>query len=148
MMIKIIVVGKIGKKYLTEAIEHYLKQMPIKVEVIELKDEKDITGMQIEGKKILDKIQPDHYVIPLVIEGKMLDSIEFSKKIDDVFTLYNKTITFVIGGSFGLSDDVKKRGDFHLSLSKMTLPHQLARLFLIEQIYRALMIKNNHPYHK
>jgi 23S rRNA (pseudouridine1915-N3)-methyltransferase len=104
--------------------------------------------MEKEGQKILSKIAKDSYVISLAIEGKMLDSVGFAETIDHVTTNFGPSITFIIGGSFGLSNNVKENSNLLLSFSKMTFPHQLMKLFLVEQIFRAQAILNNHPYHK
>ncbi|MDL2292488.1 23S rRNA (pseudouridine(1915)-N(3))-methyltransferase RlmH [Acholeplasma sp. OttesenSCG-928-E16] len=146
-MIKIISVGKIKKDYLNEGIKHYQKQISFKIEFIEIDDEKDINGINIEGKKILEKVNDKDFLVALAINGVMLSSEEFSNKLD-LWLSSNNNITFVIGGSYGLSEEVYKRANYLLSFSKMTFPHQLMRLFLVEQIYRGLMIKINHPYHK
>ncbi len=101
-----------------------------------------------EGRRILSKISTDTYVITLEIEGKMLTSEAFAKKLDELATYGKSKIAFVIGGSLGLSDDVKSRSDFAISFSKMTYPHQLMRLVLLEQVYRGYKIMRNEPYHK
>ena len=147
-MIKIIVVGKLNQKYLEEGILYYQKQIPVKLEFIEVIDESTIQGVDIEGTKILSKIKDSDYVISLAILGKMMDSVEFSEMIDQVSTYQQGDLVFVIGGSYGLSDEVLKRSNKQISFSKMTFPHQLMRLILIEQIYRGFMILKNHPYHK
>jgi 23S rRNA (pseudouridine1915-N3)-methyltransferase len=147
-MIKIIVVGKLNQKYLEEGILYYQKQIPSKVEFIEVPDESTIQGVDIEGTKILAKIKDSDYVISLAILGKMMDSNEFSEMLDQVSTYQQGDLVFIIGGSYGLSNDVLKRSNKQISFSKMTFPHQLMRLILIEQIYRGFMILKNHPYHK
>lgn len=147
-MIKIIAVGKISQKYLNQGIGQYLKQIPSKIEIIEIKDEPSIKGISIEGDKILSKVRENDYLISLVIQSKMIDSYEFSKMIDDIYTYHQGDLAFVIGGSHGLSEAVIKRSNKKISFSKMTFPHQLMRLILIEQIYRGFMILKNHPYHK
>ena len=101
-----------------------------------------------EGKKILSKIKDTSYVIALAIDGKNLSSEELADKMSDLAVRGNSNITFVIGGSLGLSDEVLDRADYKLSFSKMTFPHQLMRLILLEQVYRAYRINNNEPYHK
>ena len=157
-MIKIISVGKIKEKYLIDGIEEYAKRLSkyTKLEMIELKDipipnnastlEEEKIKVE-EGKEILSKIK-DEYVISLDIKGEMLDSISFSKKIEDINTTKSSKITFVIGGSLGLSDEVLKRSDYRLSFSPMTFPHQLFKLILLEQIYRAYKIQAHEIYHK
>ena len=147
-MIKIIVVGKLNQKYLETGISYYLKQIPTKVEFIEVNDEASIQGMEIEGERILGKIKDSDFVMALAIDGKMYDSIEFSKQIDHLATYHPGDLLFIIGGSFGLSEQVMKRSNQKISFSKMTFPHQLMRLILIEQIYRAFTIQKKHPYHK
>ena len=159
MKIQMICVGKIKETYLRELIDHYTKIIRKKYnfEIIELPDEKtpdnasDIVNEQIknkEGERILSAIKDDAYVCALAIEGKMLDSVELSEKIDRLGIEGTSNITFVIGGSLGLADAVLKRADYKLSFSKMTFPHQLMRVILLEQIYRAYRIMKNEPYHK
>jgi len=147
-MIKIIAVGKVNQKGLEESMKYYLKQCPVKVEVIELSDESHEQGKEIEGERILAKIKDSDDVICLAILGKMTSSEGFAKLLDEKMTYAHKDIVFVIGGSYGLSDGVLKRANSQLSFSPMTFPHQLMRLILIEQIYRGLMILKHHPYHK
>lgn len=150
-MIKIITVGKIKEKYLKDGINEYLKRMQkyAKVEIIELQDEDfDINKTLLKEKEKIEKyIKERDYVVTLEIDGEELSSIELSKKIDNIM-LNNSDITFIIGGSYGLHDDIKKRSNFALSFSKMTFPHQLFRLILLEQIYRSFKILNNEKYHK
>ncbi|MBE6157671.1 MAG: 23S rRNA (pseudouridine(1915)-N(3))-methyltransferase RlmH [Firmicutes bacterium] len=151
-MLKIITVGSIKEKYLKDGIEEYTKRLKkyTSIEIIELKDEsfQDETKVKkTEGEKILKNIKDKDYVITLEIEGKQLTSVELAKKIDQIY-LTNSDITFVIGGSLGLSDEVKARSNYALSFSKMTFPHQLFRLVLLEQIYRSYKINNNESYHK
>ncbi len=157
-MIRIITVGKIKEDYLKSAIAEYSKRLSrfTKLEIIELKDEiipeSPSDGIiektkEIEGNSILSKIKDD-YVIALDLKGEMIDSIEFSKKIEQLNSKGISKITFVIGGSLGLSKEVLKRADYKLSFSKMTFPHQLFRVILLEQIYRAYKIMNNETYHK
>ncbi len=147
-MIKCIVVGKMNHKYLNEGIHYYKKQIPVDLDIIEIKDEKDSEGMKIEGRNILNKIKDSDVVVALAIKGKILDSIGFSKMIEDVNTYMQGDLVFVIGGSYGLSEEVYERANQKISFSKMTFPHQLMRLILIEQIYRGFMIMKHHPYHK
>jgi 23S rRNA (pseudouridine1915-N3)-methyltransferase len=147
-MIKIIVVGKLNQKYLSQGIEYYQKQLTTRLEWIEVSDEKDISGIKLEGERILSKIKESDYVISLAILGSDISSEAFAKLLDDKLTYHAGDLVFVIGGSHGLSEDVLKRTDYKLSFGKMTYPHQLMRLILIEQIYRGLMILKNHPYHK
>jgi len=148
-MIKIICVGKIKEKYLKDAIKEYQKRLSkyTKLEIIELPDYNyDTVKTKIEeGKNILSKISEKDYVVTLEINGKELDSICLSSFIDSNIS---KNITFIIGGSNGLSDDVLKRANYSLSFSKLTFPHQLFRVLLLEQIYRSFKIMNNESYHK
>lgn len=148
-MIKIICVGKIKESYFTLAVKEYLKRIGkySKVEITEVSDYNfDISKtMYEEGKEILSKINDKDYVVTLEIDGNNLDSVSFSNFIDKNIS---NNITFVIGGSYGLSEEVKKRSNYKLSFSKMTFPHQLFRVVLLEQIYRSFRIINNESYHK
>ncbi len=148
-MIKIICVGKIKEKYFINAIEEYKKRLSkyINLEIIELPDYNyDMVKTKIEeGKNILSKILDKDYVVTLDINGKELDSIDLSNFIDKNIS---RNITFVIGGSNGLSNDVLKRANYSLSFSKLTFPHQLFRILLLEQIYRSFKIIHNESYHK
>ena len=159
MKVKIIAVGKLKEKYLKDGIAEYDKRMSrfAKFEIVELPDEKtpdnasDAQNHQImekEGDRILAKISDRDYVIVLAIEGKQLPSEEFSKVIAEAALRGYSDIVFVIGGSLGLADKVKKRANLKLSFGLLTLPHQLMRLVLAEQIYRAFMIQQGSPYHK
>ncbi|WP_421382390.1 23S rRNA (pseudouridine(1915)-N(3))-methyltransferase RlmH [Bacillus salacetis] len=159
MNISIVTVGKLKEKYLKQGIDEYLKRLSAyaKVEVIEVSDEKapeelsDIEMNQVkakEGERILGKISPDAHVIALAIEGKMRTSEDLAENLDKLATYGKSKVAFVIGGSLGLSDEVMKRANETLSFSKMTFPHQLMRLILVEQIYRAFRINRNEPYHK
>lgn len=152
-MIKILCVGKLKEDYLTSGIKEYLKRLDAweKVEIIEVKEylSSDIKKViEVEGDYLLDKIDKNDFVITLEIEGKMLTSESLASKIDQLYTYGNSNITFVIGGSYGLSDKVKSRSSLALSFSKFTFPHQLMRLILLEQIYRAFTINNHKEYHK
>ncbi|MBR4236822.1 23S rRNA (pseudouridine(1915)-N(3))-methyltransferase RlmH [bacterium] len=157
-MIRIISVGRIKEKYLKDGMDEYIKRLSkfTKLEMIELKDipvpdkaslseENEIK--KEEGKEILSRIKDD-YVIALDLKGEMLDSVSFSKKIEEINTSGKSKITFVIGGSLGLSKEVIDRSNYQLSFSPMTFPHQLFKLILLEQIYRAYKILNNETYHK
>jgi 23S rRNA (pseudouridine1915-N3)-methyltransferase len=157
--ISIVTVGKLKEKYLKQGIEEYLKRLGsyAKVEVFEVPDEKApeelsdtemVHVKQKEGERILSKIGQDTYVIALAINGKLKSSEELADSLDKLATYGKSKIAFVIGGSLGLSDEVLKRADEKLSFSKMTFPHQLMRLILVEQIYRAFRINRNEPYHK
>ncbi len=147
-MIKIIVVGKMNQKYLNQGIAFYQKQIPVKLEWIEVSDEASKQGINIEGERILGKIKDSDIVIALAIKGKMFDSEGFAQLIDEKTTYYQGDLVFVIGGSYGLSEQVIQRSNDQISFSKMTFPHQMMRLILMEQIYRGYMILKNHPYHK
>ena len=151
-MIKIICVGKIKEKYLVSAIEEYSKRLSkyTKIEIIELPDydinNKDVV-LEKEKENILKHLNNKDYIISLEIEGSELNSEEFAKKIDKIF-ITNPNITFIIGGSYGLHNQIKNMSDFKLSFSKFTFPHQLFRVILLEQIYRVYKINNNESYHK
>ena len=145
---KIICVGKIKEKFFRDAIEEYVKRISkyTKLEIVEIPDESDF-NLKKERDKILSKIKDSDYVITLEIEGNSLDSLEFARKIDNNFNS-NKNLTFVIGSSYGLDNLVKQRSNYRLSFSKFTFPHQMFRVMLLEQIYRAYKINNNENYHK
>ena len=147
-MIKIITVGKLKEKYLIEAKEEYQKRISkyTKLEIIEINDEKEEIALKKEEENILKHIK-NEFVITLEIEGKELDSLEFAKCTDNLLAKYSN-ITFVIGGSYGLGNKIKERSNLALSFSKMTFPHQLFRIILLEQLYRAFKINNNETYHK
>ncbi len=151
-MIKIICVGKIKEKYLKDAICDYSKRISkyTKLEIIEVSDRDKLPINDIldkEGNDILKHINDKDYVISLEINGNNLSSIELAKKIDTIFNKYSN-IVFIIGGSYGLSNNIKQRCNYALSFSKLTFPHQLFRVMLLEQIYRAYKINNNETYHK
>ena len=150
-MIRIITVGKIKEKYFTEAVNEYLKRLSkyTKIELIEVKDEDfDISKTLLKEKEsILKYIDEKDYIITLEIEGNELDSVSLSKKINDIQNNYSN-ITFIIGGSYGLHEDIKKLSNYRLSFSKLTFPHQLFRVILLEQLYRSYKIINNETYHK
>lgn len=159
MRISIVCVGKIKEKYLKLGIDEFSKRLSkyCKLEVIELDDEKapeNLSDKEMimikdkEGKKILSKIKDNSYVISLAIDGKNLSSEELAETINNLGIRGTSHIVFVIGGSLGLSDEVLKRSNYKLSFSKMTFPHQLMRLILLEQVYRAYRINNGEPYHK
>ena len=151
-MIKIICLGNIKESYLIDAIKEYSKRLSkyCDLNIIEL-DDVGIDDVKValkkEEEKILKVVNPKDYIITLEIEGKELTSLEFSKKIEETL-VYNSNITFIIGGSYGLSDEIKKLSNYKLSFSKMTFPHQLFRVILLEQLYRAYKIMNNESYHK
>lgn len=149
-MIKIVCVGKVKERFFTLAIAEYLKRLSryTKVDIVQVADESNAEkALKVEGTKILSKIKDDEYVIALDISGDSISSTKFAKKISSVFNNYSK-LTFVIGGSYGLSSEVKKRSNYLLSFSKMTFPHQMFRVILLEQIYRSYKINNNESYHK
>ncbi|MGP4076319.1 23S rRNA (pseudouridine(1915)-N(3))-methyltransferase RlmH [Halobacillus sp. K22] len=159
MKISIVTVGKLKEKYLKQGIEEYVKRLGpyAKVDIIEVPDEKAPENLseaqmeevkQKEGERILSKISNDTYVMTLEIEAKQLTSEKLASHMDGLATYGKSKVAFVIGGSLGLSDDVLKRSDFSLSFSKMTFPHQLMRLMLVEQVYRAFKIMKGEPYHK
>ena len=159
MKITLITVGKIKEKYLKDAIAEYSKRLSryCKLEIVEVADEKtpdnasDTVEDAIrdkEGERILKYIKEDAYVITLEIAGKMLTSEEMAEKIEKLGVQGTSHIIFIIGGSLGLGREILKRSDYALSFSKMTFPHQLMRVILLEQIYRSYRIMNHEPYHK
>lgn len=159
MKIKIVIVGKLKEKYLKDGITEYSKRISrfATVEMIELADEKTPDRasdsenekiLDLEGNRILSKIGDREFVVVLAIEGKTLSSEEFSKQLEQASINGYSTLTFVIGGSLGLSPQVKNRANLSLSFGRLTLPHQLMRLVLVEQIYRAFTIQQGSPYHK
>jgi 23S rRNA (pseudouridine1915-N3)-methyltransferase len=147
-MIKILCVGKMNQKGLQDSIQYYIKQCPIDVEIIEVFDEATEQGKIVEGQRLLSKIKESDVVVALAILGKPMTSEAFASFLYEKMTYHQGDIVFVIGGSYGLSEDVMKRANVKLSFSTMTFPHQLMRLILVEQIYRGLMILKHHPYHK
>lgn len=159
MNITIISVGKIKEKYINLGLSEFSKRLSkyCKLNLIEVSDEKapenlSEADMKIvknkEGEKILSKLNDNTYIIVLAIDGKQLSSEELSKKIDNLALQGNSSITFIIGGSLGLSDEVLNKANYKLSFSKMTFPHQLMKLILLEQVYRAFRISRGEPYHK
>ena len=159
MNITLITVGKLKEKYLKQAIDEYSKRLSryCKLEIIELNDEKTPDNAsekeeqlikEKEGKQILSKIKENAFAIAMDLGGKNLTSEEFSKFIEQNGVMGNSNIVFLIGGSLGLSNEVKKRANYKLCFSKMTFPHQLFRVMLLEQIYRGFRIMKNEPYHK
>ncbi len=152
-MIKIICIGKLKETFLVDGINEYKKRIEgfQKLQILELKEynTSDISkNIENEGFEILEKVNSDEHIITLEILGKKLDSITFSRYLENQFTYGTSKITFIIGGSNGLSEEVKKRSNFRLSFSDMTFPHQLMRLILMEQLYRALTIIHHKEYHK
>ena len=151
-MIKIICVGKIKEKFYVEAIEEYLKRLSKynKIEIIEIPAQtNDNINIILEKEKelILSKINKKDYIITLEIEETELTSLELSEKLNNIL-IENSNITFIIGGSYGLHQEIKDKSNFKLSFSKLTFPHQLFRVILLEQIYRSYKILNNETYHK
>lgn len=151
-MIKIICVGKLKEKYLSDACSEYLKRLQkyTHIEIIEIPDEKideEKQALQKEKEKLEKYISPKDYIITLEIAGKELSSLELADKLNQVL-IQNSNITFIIGGSYGIHSDIKNRADFKLSFSKLTFPHQLFRVLLLEQLYRSYKILNNEKYHK
>lgn len=158
MNITVIGVGKIKEKYFTGAIEEYSKRLSrfVKLNISEVADEKIPDNAsekekerikEKEGARILSKIPSNTFVIALCIEGRELSSEELADKITAI-SMASSSITFIIGGSLGLADAVKEKSNLRLSFGRMTLPHQLMRVVLLEQIYRAFKINNNESYHK
>ena len=159
MNIKIIAVGKLKEKYLKDAVNEYMKRLSAyaKVEIIEIVDEKEPDNasdkdIEIiknkEGNKILDKIRDREYVILLDVEGKLISSEELAGKLAELSLSGDSNLVFVIGGSNGVSEEVRKKANFKLSFSKMTFPHQLMRVILLEQVYRGFKINRGEAYHK
>ena len=159
MEIRIVSVGKIKEKYLSAGIAEYAKRLSryCKLTFCQVPDEKtpdkasDALNEQIkntEAQRLMKQIREQDYVIALALDGKMLDSIELSEKISRLGVEGKSSIAFVIGGSLGLGEEVLRRADYKLSFSKMTFPHQLMQMILLEQIYRSYRIMNNEPYHK
>lgn len=151
-MIKIICVGKIKEDYLNKGIDEYKKRISKyhNIEIYELQDEglrDKQTTIKKEKEKILKIINSKDYLIVLDINGKEMNSIQLATKIDEIF-ISNSNITFIIGGSYGIDDSIKDLANLKLSFSKLTFPHQLFRIILLEQIYRAFKINNNEEYHK
>lgn len=151
-MIKIICIGKLKEDYLRKAVEEYKKRIQKyhNIEIIELPDDgisSEKIALKKEKEKILKVISPKDYIITLEIEGKEYDSLSLSKKIDQIF-LENSNITFIIGGSYGLDEEIKSLAKEKVSFSKLTFPHQLFRVMLLEQLYRVFKIQNNESYHK
>jgi 23S rRNA (pseudouridine1915-N3)-methyltransferase len=159
MQIKIIAVGKLKEKYLKEGIAEYLKRLRpyAKVEIVEVADEpapenasaaEELQVLEREGEKIAKNLKPGTYVIALALEGKMLSSEGLAEKISTLTLAGKSDLTFLIGGSLGLAPGLLSQADFLLCLSPMTFPHQLVRLILLEQVYRAFKIVRGEPYHK
>lgn len=159
MKITVISVGKLKEKYLRDGIAEYVKRLGryCKVELIEVADEKTPDGASetleqqikdVEGGRILARIRSGDYVTALAIEGEMVDSPQLAARIEKLGIQGESSLVFVIGGSLGLSEKVLRRADWKLSFSRMTFPHQLMRMILLEQIYRSFRIIHHEPYHK
>ncbi len=159
MKIRLLTVGKIKEKYLRDAIAEYSKRLSryCKLEILEAADEKtpdnagealELQIKQKEGDRLLNFISDSDYVIALDLQGEMYTSEEFARKIDRLGIQGISTIDFIIGGSLGLSEEVRKRADLKVSFSRMTFPHQLMRVIFLEQLYRSYRINRNEPYHK
>ena len=159
MKITVISVGKLKEKYLRDGISEYVKRLGryCKVELIEVADEKTPDGASealeqqikdVEGERILARIRSGDYVTALAIEGEMVDSPQLAARIEKLGVQGESSLVFVIGGSLGLSEKVLQRADWKLSFSRMTFPHQLMRMILLEQIYRSFRIIHHEPYHK
>ena len=151
-MIKLITIGTLKEEYLRKAQEEYKKRIEkyTNVEIIELKEEglvEEQKAIKLEADKIKKYLNEKDYIITLEIEGKEYTSIEFAEKIRNI-QIENSNITFIIGGSYGLSETIKQKAKLHCSFSKMTFPHQLFRIILLEQIYRSFKINNHESYHK
>ena len=159
MKIKVVTVGKLKEKYLKDGIAEYSKRISrfARLEMIELADEKTPDKasesenqkiLEIEGQRILSKVGDRDFVLVLAIEGATFSSEEFSKQLEEASIKGFSTLTFIIGGSLGLASVVKKRANLSVSFGRLTLPHQLMRLVLVEQIYRVFTIQQGSPYHK
>lgn len=159
MNITVIVVGKLKEKYLKDAVQEYSKRLSryCKLNIIELQDEKisrnaskkeeDIIKEK-EGKRILKHLNEGNYIIALDLKGNMISSVEFAHKVEKLALAGNSSITFIIGGSLGISREILQKSDYKLCFSKMTFPHQLFRVMLLEQVYRGFKIIKGEPYHK
>lgn len=159
LTINIICAGKVKENYLKDAISEYSKRLSkyCNLNIIEVSDEKipdklgqnmELTIKDKEGKAMINKLPKDTYLICLDLNGRQLTSEEFSKKIEDISVNYNSSITFIIGGSLGISQELLNMSKEKICFSKMTFPHQLIRVFLLEQIFRGFKILNNETYHR
>lgn len=157
--VTLIAVGRLKERYLTDACAEYEKRLGAycKLKIVEVEEHRlpqnpspaqIAAGIEAEGKEIAAKIPAGSYVIPLCIEGRQLSSGEFSRTLDRVAVDGRSSVALLIGGSYGLWEELKHRGDLRLSMSKMTFPHQLARVMLLEQLYRAMTISRGQKYHK
>jgi len=153
-LIQIVAVGKLKEKATKELVEEYSKRLKAytKLEITEVADEtnqmEEAKVLQLEGERILKAIKKDSYVVLLDLRGRELTSVEVSMKLNEIYTYHNSDITFIIGGSLGVSNEVRARADYMWKLSDLTFPHNLVRVILLEQIYRAYKILNNEAYHK
>lgn len=154
-MIQIVAVGKLKEKATKALVDEYAKRLTAytKIEIAEVADEpnsqlEDAKVKQIEGERILKAIKKDSYVVLLDLRGKEFTSENLARKIEEINTYHSSSITFIIGGSLGVSDEVRNRADLSWKLSDLTFPHNLVRVILLEQIYRSYKILNNEPYHK
>ena len=153
-MISIIAVAKLKEKAYKDLVDEYVKRLSAydKVEITEVADEtnqlEETKVKKLEGERIIKAIKKDSFVVLLDLRGRMLNSKELSMKLDEIHTYHSSNITFIIGGSLGVSDDVYYRADYKWKLSDLTFPHNLVRVILLEQIYRSYKILNNEPYHK
>jgi 23S rRNA (pseudouridine1915-N3)-methyltransferase len=159
MTIQIVAVGRLKEKYLLDGIAEYLKRLGpyAKVQIVEVPDEKAPESMsaaeelqvkQREGERILAQLRPDSHVVAMAIDGEKWSSDELARQLGQLGTYGRSHVAFIIGGSLGLSDAVLKRADQRLSFGRITFPHQLMRLVLVEQVYRAFKILRGEPYHK
>ena len=160
LRVNIICIGKIKEKYFTDAIAEYSKRLTAfcKFNIVELPEERVKSNtpneaqihevLTAEGRRILQKISPSDFVTAMCVEGKQLSSEELAQTMTNAAVVGKSTVDFIIGGSYGLSDEVKRRADLRLSMSRMTFPHQMARVMLSEQIYRAFEISTGGKYHK
>ena len=159
LKITLITVGRLKEQYLRDAVKEYEKRLStlctlknVEIDAAKLPDNPNLSqinaALEQESEKILASIPSGAYVIPMCIEGKQMDSEELSHKFSDIGVSGQSNVAFIIGGSYGLSDRVKQKADYKLSMSKMTFPHQLARVMLLEQIYRAFKISQGGTYHK
>ena len=151
-MINLICVGNLKENYFKEAQKEYIKRLSkyTKLNLVEIKEEKldDKVSLVKEKEKILNKVKSNDYIVILDIKSKELTSTQLSKTIENTLSTYNKDITFIIGSSHGLHQDLKDKANLSLSFSKLTFPHQLFRIIFLEQLYRSFKIINNEPYHK
>lgn len=146
MKINLITIGKLKEKFLIEGVSEYIKRIKIYAK-IEVKEILECKTVEEEGKKLLAQIHKESFVIVLDVGGEELNSEEFAKKLDELTLRGKSNITFIIGGAFGISEEVKNVANFRLSLSKMTFTHQIARFLIVEQIYRAFKINRGENYH-